>query len=157
MFAITLSIDAQQKTSSKLTLEKGVKPHAGIDAIYAKFSEAYDKLDATMVTGLYTGDALYLTPESGIERGRDVIFNNFDGFFKSIKNNEAVLEISFNIVERRVSGDMGYDVGIFSLTSKGKNGATQTSEGKFVVIALRSKNGRWRFQVDSYSAMPKGT
>lgn len=157
IFTLTLSLAAQSKSDTKLTLAAGVKPHAGIDAIYAKFSEAYNKLDAKMVTALYTDDALYLTPDSGIQRGRDVIFGNFDGFFNSIRENGGKLEISFNIVERRVTTNMGYDVGVYSLTSKGKSGATQTSKGKFVVIALKMTNGRWKFQLDSYSDMPKGT
>ncbi|MFN0140774.1 MAG: YybH family protein [Pyrinomonadaceae bacterium] len=156
IFTIAIAAAAQQKANSKLTLENGVKPHVGIDAIYAEFSEAYDKLDAKMVTDLYTDDALYLTPESGIQRGRDVIISNFKPFFDSIRNNGGKLDIAFHIVERRVSGNMGYDVGTFSLTSTGKSGATQTSKGKFVVIALKMKNGRWKFQLDSYSDMPKG-
>lgn len=157
IFTITLSLAAQQKANSKLTFAAGVKPHAGIDAIYTKFSEAYDKLDAKMVTALYTDDALYLTPESGIQRGRAVIFDNFNGFFNSIRENGGKLDISFNIVERRVAANMGYDVGVYSLTSTGKSGATQASIGKFVVIALKTKNGQWKFQLDSYSDMPKGS
>ncbi len=155
IFTLALSVAAQQKPNSKLTLEKDVKSHAGIDAIYPKFSEAYDKLDAKMVTDLYTDDALYLTPESGIQRGRNVIFGNFNGFFNSIRENGATLEISFYIVERRVSSGLGYDVGVYLLTSKSKTGTTQTSRGKFVVIALKMKNGQWKFQLDSYSDMPK--
>lgn len=155
LFMFTLVVGAQKTNNSKLSLGSGVKPHAGIDAIYAKFSDAYDKLDAKIVTDLYTDDALYLTPESGIQRGRDIIFDNFDGFFNSIKKNGGKLDISFNIVERRVTTNMGYDVGVYSLTSKNKSGATQTSRGKFVVIALKMKNGSWKFQLDSYSDMPK--
>lgn len=157
IFTLTFSLAAQQKTNSKLTLAACVKPHVGIDAIYAEFSEAYDKLDAKMVTDLYTDDALYLTPESAIQRGRVVIFDNFNGFFNSIRESGGKLDISFNIVERRVTANMGYDVGVYSLTSTGRTGATQTSRGKFVVIALKMKNGRWKFQLDSYSDMPKGT
>lgn len=157
VFTLTLSLAAQQKTNSKLTLAAGVKPHAGIDAIYAKFSEAYDKLDAKMVTDLYTENALYLTPESGIQRGRAVIFDNFDGFFNSVRESGGKLDISFKIVERRMTTNMGYDVGEFLLTSAGKSGATQTSRGKFVVIAVKLKGGQWKFQLDSYSDLPKGT
>lgn len=156
ILTIAIAAAGQQKPDSKLRLESGVMPHAGIDAIYARFSEAYDKLDAKMVTGLYSEDALYLTPESGIQRGREVIFDNFNGFFNSTRENGGKLDISFKIVERRVEGRMGYDVGVYSLTSTGKGGATQTSRGKFVVIALKMKNGRWKFQLDSYSNMPKG-
>lgn len=155
VLALTITAASQQKNASKLTLERSVKPHAGIDAIYAKFSDAYDKLDAEMVSGLYTDDALYLTPDSDIMRGRDVISKSFSGFFDSIRSTGGNLEISFKIVDRRVDARMGYDVGVFSLTSIGKNGEVQISQGKFVVVAVRSKDGSWKFQLDTYSNLPK--
>lgn len=155
ILALTMTAASQHKAAIKLTLEGPVKPHAGIDAVYATFSDAYERLDAKMVSGLYTDDALYLTPESDIMRGRDVIFKSFSGFFDAIRRVGGKLDIRFNIVDRRVDQDIGYDVGIFSLTSIGKNGETQTSRGKFVVVAVRSKDGSWKFQLDSYSNLPK--
>lgn len=67
------------------------------------------------------------------------------------------MEIRFRIVQRRVSSDMAYDVGIFTLTQYDTAGKASTGQGKFVVVAVKGKSGEWKFQVDGYSdlARPK--
>lgn len=153
---ISSTVIGQDRVVAKeLTLDPGVKPHKGIDQIYARFSEAYKLLDAKIVTDLYTETAFYLTPESGMDRGRELIGNNFSGFFRSVKERKGKLAISFRIIERRVSGDLGYDVGIYKLASTNANGEATTSRGKFVVIAVKQKNGDWKFQLDAFSGLPK--
>ena len=144
-----------QSAEKELVLETGVAPHAKIDDVYRRFSQAYKKLDAEAVTNLYTNDALYLTPGSDVERGREKILANFSGFFNSVKTSGGSLTISFQILERRVSEDLGYDVGIYTLTQKSANGEARIGRGKFVVVARRTKNGEWRFQVDVYNDLPK--
>lgn len=153
LFAVlpVMEIAAQEKAQS-LTLAKNVAPHGGIDAIYKKFSEAYRLLDPAMVANLYTEDALYLAPGGNIERGRDYILKNFTEFFGSIKDGGGRLEISFEIVERRVTSDQAYDVGIYTLKSFNSKGETRSSsKGKFITVARQMKDGAWRFQVDGYS------
>jgi uncharacterized protein (TIGR02246 family) len=147
---LATDIAAQEKAQS-LTLSKGVVPHTGIDAIYKKFSVAYRQLDPAMVTNLYTRDALYLAPGGNIERGRDYILQNFTEFFGQIKEGGGKLEISFEIRERRVASAQAYDVGIYTLKSISSKGETRISQGKFITIARRQKDGVWRFQVDGYS------
>ncbi len=156
LFVISSTVIGQDRVVAKeLTLDPGVKPHNGIDQNYARFSEAYKLLDAKIVTDLYTETAFYLTPESGMDRGRELIGNNFGSFFRSVKERKGGLAISFQIVERRISGDMGYDVGIYTLASTNPSGETTRTRGKFVVIALKQKNGDWKFQLDAFSGLPK--
>lgn len=151
---VTTAAAQSGTTGGALTLDAGVKAHEGIDAIYTKFSRGYRELDPKMVVDLYTDTAVYLTPESGIDRGRVHISQTFESFFSSIKQRGSKMSISFQIVERKVSGDLGYDIGIFSLTVAQADGNTQTSKGKFVVIAVKQGNA-WKFQLDSYSDLPK--
>ena len=54
------------------------------DKVYARFSEGYKKLDASMVSTLYAEDAFYLPPGSEVLRGRAAIHGTFDSFFKSV-------------------------------------------------------------------------
>ncbi|HSK72755.1 MAG TPA: SgcJ/EcaC family oxidoreductase, partial [Pyrinomonadaceae bacterium] len=143
-----------QSLPIELILEQNVSPHKGLDDVYRRFSEAYRKLDAEAVTNLYTDDAFYLSPGSAVERGREKILANFSGFFNSVKSNGGSLTISFRILERGVSGDLAYDVGIYTLRQE-RAGKTQSDQGKFVVVARQVKKGDWRFHVDSYSDLPK--
>jgi uncharacterized protein (TIGR02246 family) len=151
---LSLSTVAAQSSEKELVLEKNVAPHAKIDDIYRRFSEAYKKLDFEAVTNLYTDDAFYLSPGSDIERGREKILANFSGFFNSVKTSGGSITISFQILERRVSGDLGYDVGIYTLAQKNPKGEAKIGRGKFVVVARRMENGEWRFQVDTYNSLP---
>ena len=140
--------------TSDLTLDPGVKAHAGIDAVYAKFSRAYRELDHELVGGLYSTDASYLVPDQSILIGRDKITPTFKSFFDYVRNRKGRMEISFRIVQRRVSGDLGYDVGIYTLTQFDRAGKGNSGQGKFVVVAVM-EGDQWRFQVDGYSGLRK--
>jgi len=138
-----------------LSFDADAKPHAGLDAVYAKFSRAYRELDHDLVGGLYSADASYLVPDQNILIGRDKITPTFKSFFDHVRERKGRMEISFKIVQRRVSNDMAYDVGIFTLTQYDSAGKGSTGQGKFVVVAVKEKNGEWRFQVDGYSDLAK--
>lgn len=155
VFVVYLSsIAFGQSKNADLTLDSGVKPHAGIDAVYAKFSRAYRELDLDLVGGLYSTDASYLIPDQKVLIGREKITPTFKSFFDYVRDRKGRLEISFRILQRRVSGDLGYDVGIYTLTNYDGAGKGTTGQGKFVVVAVKDGD-QWRFQVDGYSDLPK--
>ncbi len=153
---LSLLTVAAQSPEKELVLETGVAPHTKVDDVYRRFSQAYKKLDAEAVTNLYTDNALYLAPDSDVIRGREKILANFSGFFNSVKTNGGSLTISFRILDRSISNDLAYDVGIYTLTEKSAKGEPRTGRGKFVVVARKIKNGDWRFHIDSYSDLEKG-
>ena len=134
-----------------LVLEKGVESHARIDAIYAKFSESYKTLNPELVASLYTKDAAYLSPGSEITKGRDAILANFTRSFERSKKEGRNLTISFNIIQRKVEKNLGYDVGVYTLNYYKDGKMLSEHKGKFVVVAVKGKDGKWRFQVDGYS------
>lgn len=137
-----------------LSFDAGAKPHAGIDAVYAKFSKAYRELDHELVGGLYTTDAAYLVPDENILIGRENITPTFKSFFDGVRDGKGRMEIAFRIVQRSVSGNMAYDVGVYTLTRYDSAGKASTGQGKFVVVAVKERSGDWRFQVDGYSGLP---
>ncbi|MCO6512496.1 MAG: SgcJ/EcaC family oxidoreductase [Aridibacter famidurans] len=154
IFAFALVFAPGAYSQERLTLDPGVEAHKRIDGIYAKFSKAYDDLDPSAVANLYTEDAAYLSPGSEITVGRDTILANFTRSFESVKSRKLKWQISFRIVQRQVAGDLGYDVGIYTLTATQADGASRTDRGKFVVVTTKGKDGVWRFQVDGYSDLP---
>ena len=126
---------------------------AAWDSLYARFSEAYRKLDADMVSNLYTQDAIYLQPNSAILKGRPEILKVFDAFFSSVRQRGDSLRITFDFVDRAVSGNLGYDIGHYSLTSF-TAGQPRTGRGKFTVIWKRGADGKWLIHSDGYSGVP---
>ncbi len=144
----SLSGNAQ---TAELTFEKGVAAHKEIDAIYAQFSEAYRTLDVEKAANLYTENAAYLVPSQAIQTGRAQVRENFKSFFDYVKNENRTLTISFQIFQRKCDKNMAYDVGIYTLRQFKNGTEVGTGQGKFVVVALRDKDKKWRFQVDGYS------
>ena len=124
-----------------------------MDAQYDRFSEAYRKLDPAMVGGLYTEDAFYLQPGSEIMRGRKAIHENFAGFFSGVAQRKDSVRISFEIVDRAVSGDLGYDIGYYTLSSRTAAGESRSSRGKFTVIWKKGSDGVWMIHSDGYSGV----
>ncbi|MBX3294116.1 MAG: hypothetical protein KF762_00140 [Acidobacteria bacterium] len=150
-------IEAQVKVTDELTLAPGVQKHAGLDEVYRKFSQAYRDLDAGAFKDIYTSDAAYLIPGQEVQVGLNAVVANFARFFDSVRQTEARLTMSFEIVQRKVEGAMAYDVGIYIIRTFNKQGTEiGVGKGKFVVVGIRT-NDKWMFQVDGYSAMPADT
>lgn len=148
------NINAQ---TGELILEKGVSAHKEIDKVYQQFSEAYRTLDVEKVTNLYTENAAYLAPDNEIQQGHSQIRQGFKGFFDWIKQENRTMTISFQIFQRKIEENMGYDVGIYTIRQYKDGQEVGKGQGKFVVVALREKTGKWRFQVDGYSNLKPET
>ena len=137
--------------NSELLLENGVKKHKGIDNIYKTFSEGYRTLKPELVANLYTKDATYLSPGGEIRFGRDKILASFTRFFKGVKESKRNMTISFQIFQRKVEKKLAYDVGVYTLRYYKDGKELSKHRGKFVVVAVKGKDKKWRFQVDGYS------
>jgi len=151
-----VSFSANGQTN-ELVLEKGVLANKGIDEIYRQFSESYRALNSEMVTNLYTESAAYLAPDNDILQGREKIRASFQGFFDSVRKDGRTMTISFQIFQRKADKNIAYDVGIYTLRSFKDGKETGMGQGKFVVVAVKEKDDKWRFQVDGYSGLkPSG-
>jgi uncharacterized protein (TIGR02246 family) len=139
--------------NSELVLNDGVKSHKEIDAIYKIFSDGYRTLKPEMVANLYSTDAAYLSPNDDITNGRKAILENFTGFFNNMKERGQNMTISFQIFQRKVEKSLGYDVGIYTIDFFKDGEKVGESKGKFVVVAVKEKDGKWYFQVDGYSGL----
>lgn len=137
--------------NNELVLDAGVKPHVGVDSVYKAFSESYRTLNVDQVAGLYGRDAAYLVPDAEIMIGRDKIRGTFKSFFDSVKKDGRTMTISFRIVQRRIEKELGSDVGIYTLRYFKDGKEVGMGQGKFVVVAVKEKDGKWVFHVDGYS------
>lgn len=127
---------------------------AELDQVYATFSRAYAELDPDIVADLYTESALYLSPNRDIDKGRATIRESFAGMFERTRQKGESLRITFDRIDRQISGSLAYEVGYYTLVRTQADGQARTSRGKFVVVLIRGADGRWRFQVDGYSQAP---
>jgi putative oxidoreductase len=120
------------------------------DAAYETFREAYREGDAAAVAGVYAEDAFYLGPGRDVVRGRAGIQEAFRPFLES--GPPGTYDITFELMEREVSADLGYEVGYYDLRSR-KGEEEGRSRGKFTVVWKRGPDGAWRIQSDTYSGV----
>lgn len=153
IFLLCLAFTSVAQTPD-LVLENGVKPHKGVDAIYATFTKGYRELNVDLVINLYTEDANYLAPGNEMLDGRAKIRESFGSFFDYVKENKNTMEVKFRILKREVDKNLGYDLGIYTLNSFKDGKQVQTSQGKFMVITKKIGN-KWFFRYDSYSNIPQ--
>lgn len=88
---------------------------------------------------LYTPDAVFLQPTGQRVNGAPAIRATTQKIWTVINPN-----ISLHSVTTKASGDLAYDEGDFreTLTSI-SNGATQQSQGSYLMIFKRDMHGRW--------------
>ena len=125
------------------------------DDVYAAFTRAYRDGDPAAVTALYTDDAYYLAPGDSIARG--AVGRHFAWLDRYADGQGPIVE--FEIVERDVAGDLGYDVGYYRIRNADAP-ADAWSVGKFLVIWKRGADGVWRIHADGFSgvqAAPEGS
>jgi 2-iminobutanoate/2-iminopropanoate deaminase len=134
-----------------VTHADGVASSAALDGVYARLSAAYRALDAEAASAVYTEDVSYLPPGSPVLRGRAEARKGFASFFEALRREGKTAEISFEVLSRGTSADLGWDVGVFTLRTAKEGTAPTTMRGKFVVVARRGADGTWRWQVDAWN------
>lgn len=126
---------------------------AALDSVYATFSEAYARANVQLLMDeVYARGAFYLPPGTPILEGQDRFRGRFSFLERYARNGGPGPEISFQIVDRDVDGNLAYDIGIYTLRPPDGSEAG-ASRGKFVVVWKRNADGEWRIHADSFSAM----
>jgi 2-iminobutanoate/2-iminopropanoate deaminase len=143
--------NAGETAAGVVTHAEGVAPSAALDGVYARFSAAYRALDAEAASAVYTEDVSYLPPGSPVLKGRAEARKGFASFFEALRKEGRSAEISFEVLSRGTSADLGWDVGVFTMRTAKEGMEPSTMRGKFVVVARRGADGTWRWQVDAYN------
>jgi ketosteroid isomerase-like protein len=127
---------------------------ARLDAVYETFTRAYHEADVDLLMReVYAEDGFYLPPDQPILSGQGEFRQSFAGFLDQFREaGEPGPDISFDIVDRDIEGDLAYDIGIYTMRPAGDAEAVG-DRGKFIVIWKRNAAGEWRIHADGYSAM----
>jgi len=125
-----------------------------VDEPYQRFSAAYATLDPDRVVALYTEDALMLPPGGDILKGRDAIRERYADGFDEDRRRGHTRRITFELVDRIVSGDVRNDYGYYTITGRSPAGHESVHRGKFAKVWQRGRDGVWRIRSDSYSSAP---
>lgn len=120
-----------------------------IDRVYADFADAYAEANVDrLLREVYGENAFHLPPGGGILRGEEGLRRGYGERAAAV--GAPGPRITFDVVDRQVSGDVAYDIGRYTIRAPGASPDAPASEGEFVVIWKRDPQGRWRIQADVY-------
>jgi len=110
------------------------------------WEKAYNSGDAKGVAEQYADDSLLLPPGAAGVRGKAAILTYFTQSVAESKAVGAVFVIDPN-TEVGVSGNMGWESGVYKVTIKG----AVVETGKFLSVS-RKKDGKWLYLRDTWNA-----
>ena len=103
---------------------------------------AFNAKDIDGVIALYTSDGRVLPPNAEMASGGDAIRAVFGGLI------DAGIGGELTSIETRLSGDIGYDVGTYTLRVDGE----VIDTGKFIETFQRGDDGEWRITNDIFNS-----
>jgi len=103
---------------------------------------AFNAKDIDGVVALYTSDGRVLPPNAEMASGGDAVRAVFGGLI------DAGISGELTSIETRVSGDIGYDVGTYTLRLDGE----VIDTGKFIETFVRGDDGEWRMSNDIFNS-----
>jgi len=103
---------------------------------------AFNAEDIDALVMIYTSDTRLLPPNGEMATGRDAVRAIFGGLI------DAGISGDLTSIDAKVSGDMGYDIGTYTLM----DGDTLVDTGKFIEIFHRGDDGEWRITDDMWSS-----
>lgn len=120
-----------------------------IEQVNAQFVEAYKAGDAATIASLYSDTAKMLPPDATEIAGHDAIQNEWQSWIDG-----GLKDLTLEAVEVEASGDLAYEIGLFSIQAPAENNAMVTATGNYVVVWKRSGDGNWRLHVDTWNDTP---
>lgn len=133
-----MSLPASAETFRE-TVEKGAQAWTG----------AFNAGDAAGVAALYSENGMLLPPDATQIEGRQSIQDEFQSWIDSGYTN-----IVFDVVEVEESGDLGYEIGLFSVDYPAEGDQIATATGNYLVVWKREADGVWRLYRDTWNDTP---
>lgn len=108
----------------------------------AAWESALNDGDIDALVAMYTPDARILPPNNRMSKGHDAIRATFSEMIN------AGISGDIATIETVVSGNIGYNVGTFSMIVDG----TTVDTGKFIETWRRGDDGQWRISNDIFNS-----
>jgi ketosteroid isomerase-like protein len=102
------------------------------------FAKALNDKDAVAASLLYSEDASLLPPNETIVTGRENIKKYWQAALDA-----GTSSVSVSTISTGSNGDLGYEIGRFTLSYPGTDGKMRVEKGKYTEILKRTANGNW--------------
>ena len=118
---------------------------AAIDALRAKFAQAYNIQNADAVAEFYTDDATYIGTGGDVVAGKEQIRLGLKDELPYFRN------FALSALEFGSDNNLAYERGTFSARLEIPDKEPQTLNGKYVIVYRRGKDGQWKIQMQMTS------
>lgn len=102
------------------------------------FAKALTAKDAVATAILYDENASLLPPNEPIVTGRANIQAYWQGAIDA-----GIIDASVKTIDAKSNGDLGYEIGMFTMRFQGAKGDTIVEVGKYTEILKRNSEGKW--------------
>lgn len=123
-----LTISCSQSTETQF----GQQDAAKIRQRTQEFGQAFNTKDMPKVLAFYSGETVFMPPNSPTLRGRDAVGDFYKGMYS-----EGAEDLAIQSKDVGGHGTLAYESGTFSLTRKPAVGSETRDRGKYMFI--------WRF------------
>ena len=136
---------AHRKADVAATPEQTMDAVRAADAKLAKAAAARD-VDGTVA--LYADDAVVMPPNQAM--AMDKLAER--KAWSDIMVPGAEITLTSGKIEAAKSGDIAYDVGVYTLITKGKKGALTTDGGKYLMVWKKQSDGNWKAEAVEWNS-----
>lgn len=111
-----------------------------IQAINAKFDQAFNSKQAAQICALYTDNAVVMPAPAGAPvQGSAAIQSFFEGLI-----NAGVIEHQLTLAEAVADGNLAYQRGNWAAAMVGEDGQKQTFGGNVHLVYRKQADGGWK-------------
>jgi uncharacterized protein (TIGR02246 family) len=115
------------------------------------FAAALNAKDPAKAASYYTEDAIMVPPGEAMVQGRAAI----EAYWKGAIEAGGARDASVETLDAQSSGDLGFELGSFSLTVNGANGEATTEKGRYIELLKRGADGKWYSYRSIWNEAPK--
>ena len=138
MLSVILLTTGCHQTSAPPTKQSASATMEELGQMNRGFAKALTAKDAEAAANMYDENASILPPNEPIVSGRANIKAYWQGAIDA-----GVFDASVKTIDAKSEGDLGYEIGIFTMRSLSEQGDTIVETGKFTEILKRNAAGNW--------------
>ena len=137
VLATTLSCKQENKSPEKAEISKSATVEE-LGQMNRDFAKALTEKDAVAAAIVYDENASILPPNEAIITGRANIQAYWQGAIDA-----GIIDATVKTIDAKSEGDLGYEIGTFTMRFHGAKNDTIVEVGKYTEILERNDDGKW--------------